>query len=71
MNGMRDKKRRKQYAAQWTAEGLPRDPNAWTVEDWAAMWRFYQKMVSEVSEAHKNERRSSDGLDHAGGEPNC
>lgn len=56
---MREKKQRKQYAAQWTAEGLPRDPNAWTYDDWASLWRAYQQIVREVAGRHAKERRAT------------
>lgn len=52
MNGMKAKKLRRQYAAQFTEDGLPRDPNAWTVKDWADLWRAIQEVKRKVKARH-------------------
>lgn len=40
MNGMKAKAKRKRHAEQLTEDGLPRDPNAWTADDWREQLLF-------------------------------
>lgn len=53
MNGMKRKADRKRHAARYTSEGLPRDPNEWTVQDWASLWRAMKRVVRTVAKRHK------------------
>src|SRR5688572_2884043 len=34
-------------------DGLPRNSQDWTEEDWADLYRAYQRVVKRVSERHK------------------
>lgn len=56
MNGMTRKKLRIANAKRYTSEGVPRDPNEWTVNDWRELWRAMKRVVKTVGS--RNKRRN-------------
>lgn len=53
MNGMKRKADRLAKARRYTKDGLPRDANEWTVQDWADLWRAMRRVISSVGKRHK------------------
>jgi sugar (pentulose or hexulose) kinase len=43
-----------------TEDGLPRDANEWTEDDWRELWRLYREAVRRIGERHK-ERENETG----------
>lgn len=52
---MARKKKRKQLAADFTEDGIPVDPCAWTVEDWRALHIAMEAARAKISDNHKQE----------------
>lgn len=57
MNGMKRKARERKRRQQYTPDGLPRDPNAWTPADWCDLWRAMETVRRKVSQRHKDKRQ--------------
>lgn len=60
MTGMQRKARERQRARQYTPDGLPRDPNAWTVQDWADLYRAVESVKRRVAARHQREEVEHD-----------
>ncbi len=57
MNGMKKKAERRERAKHYTEEGLPRDANAWTVQDWLDLYRGMEAIKKKIAARHKAERK--------------
>jgi len=53
MNGMKKKSLRLKHAAQFAANGLPRDPRFWTVDDWRDLHRAMKTVIKKVGKRHR------------------
>ncbi len=53
MNGMKANKSRLAYDKRYTQEGLPRDANEWTVQDWCDLWRSIKRATAKIRKRHK------------------
>lgn len=56
MNGMKKKSQRRKRSARFTEDGIPRDPNEWSAEDWASLHRAVEQAKKEISERHRKEQ---------------
>ena len=56
MNGMKRKADRLAKARRYTKDGMPRDANEWTVQDWADLWRAMRRVVRTVAKRHKGKQ---------------
>ena len=56
MNGMKAKKQRHDHAKRFTADGLPRDPRKYTVEDWRDVFETVEALRKRIAERHKCEQ---------------
>jgi hypothetical protein len=57
MNGMKAKKLRKQHAIRFDENGLPRDANEWTYEDWRDLHNALETIKANVSKRHEAKRK--------------
>lgn len=53
MNGMRRNKLRREQAKRFTPDGLPRDPNAWTVEDFRDLYHAIEAAKAKIAARHR------------------
>ncbi len=53
MNGMKAKAERMKHAKRLTAEGLPRDANAWTPEDWRDLYLALEVAKAKIAKRHQ------------------
>lgn len=58
--GMRGKKRRRELAGRFTADGLPRDARDWTEADWRALHEGLERVKAEVRANHAGDVESED-----------
>ena len=56
MNGTHAKKLRRQHAARYTEDGLPRDAKEWTEEDWKSLNAAMERVKREIAERHTKAR---------------
>lgn len=54
MNGMKGKKERREQAKRFTEDGLPRNPNDWTEDDWRALHVAMEAAKREIRGSHAN-----------------
>ncbi len=57
MNGMKAKAARRRKMIRLTAEGLPRDPNDWDVDDWADLHKAIEKIKAKVRARHARAKK--------------
>jgi hypothetical protein len=57
MNGMKEKAARRENQKRMTVEGLPRDANDWTEEDWADLHHAIEHIKEKVAARHRNNKR--------------
>ncbi len=55
MNGMKAKKLRIAHDKRFTQDGLPRDKNDWTEDDWRDLHEALESVKRKVKERHKIE----------------
>jgi hypothetical protein len=58
MNGMHEKKLRKEKAKRFTQDGLPRDAKEWTVQDWSDLFHAMESVIRKVGKRHEADRRA-------------
>jgi hypothetical protein len=63
MNGMQAKKIKRAHSARFTADGLPRDANAWTYDDWRDLWHAMQTVIVKVSKRHAKDADQTESRD--------
>ncbi len=59
MNGMTRKKQRRDHAARYTEDGIPRDANEWIEEDWAILHAAMEEVRRKIGGRHG--KRNGDG----------
>ena len=55
---MKDKARRRALAKKYTEDGLPRDSNEWTEEDWRDLHNALETIKKKVGQRHDRRRVS-------------
>lgn len=55
---MRDKARRRAHAKRFTEDGLPRDANEWTEEDWRTLYEALETVTRKVRDNHELSTRN-------------
>ncbi len=60
MNGMAAKKLRRDHAAQWTDDGVPRDAKDWTKEDWKDLHEAIESVKEKVAKRHAEQKDISE-----------
>ena len=68
MNGMKAKKLRRDHAAAFTADGLPRDAKDWTEDDWRDLHECLEDVKRRIAKRHK-ERKPVGAVDDVGRTP--
>ena len=53
---MKAKKLRRQHAVRFDENGLPRDANEWTEQDWRDLHEAMQRVIEKVGGRHGNMR---------------
>jgi nucleotidyltransferase/DNA polymerase involved in DNA repair len=43
----------KRQLRKFSEDGLPRDANDWTVDDWRDLWRAYRQAVRRIAKRHR------------------
>lgn len=52
VNGMKRKAQRRERAKRFTEDGLPRDANDWTEDDWRALHKAMEQVKEKVRANH-------------------
>jgi hypothetical protein len=55
-NGMSRKARERRHKIKWTEDGLPRDAQDWTIEDWADLYYGLEAIKRKIAARHAEER---------------
>lgn len=53
MNGMKRKAERKRQAKQFTPDGLPRNANDYSVDDWRTIHTHLEAIKREIAARHR------------------
>lgn len=58
---MKAKAARRRYAARYDENGVPRDVNDWTIQDWKDLHEAMQTVIRKVGERHHPESATLTG----------
>lgn len=56
MNGMKEKSDRRKKSIRYTEDGLPRDVNDWTVEDWIDLHKGMEAIKRKIRQRHATKK---------------
>jgi hypothetical protein len=59
MNGMKAKAERRRHANQFTEDGIPRDANDWTEDDWRDLFMAMKWVQKRIRRRHSDDPRTS------------